>query len=192
MNKPAQYVDPATIDMNNYRVFYQTQINDYYVDRNGDILSMSRGNKKIKRLRKNSVMGYDVVALNRKTCTLFYVHRAVAIAWLPNPNNYAEVDHIDFNRRNNNVENLRWFSKSENLKSAWNAGRYDARVKQNRGENHHVSKLSDNKVRKIRNSKLTCKELAAKYGVSLSTISNIRTRRVWKHVTDSTTNLQNV
>lgn len=42
------------------------------------------------------------------------IHQLVAKAFLPNPNNYTEIDHIDRNTANNNVENLRWVSRSEN------------------------------------------------------------------------------
>ena len=42
------------------------------------------------------------------------VHRAVALAFIPNPKNLPEVDHIDNNPQNNCVENLRWVSSKEN------------------------------------------------------------------------------
>jgi hypothetical protein len=45
----------------------------------------------------------------------FYIHRLVAIAFIPNPNNKSDVDHIDGNKSNNNVSNLRWATHSENL-----------------------------------------------------------------------------
>lgn len=43
------------------------------------------------------------------------IHRLVARAFLPNPNSEFEVDHIDKNRTNNNVDNLRWVSHQENI-----------------------------------------------------------------------------
>lgn len=43
-----------------------------------------------------------------------YVHRLVADAFLPNPYNKTEIDHIDTDRSNNKVENLRWCTRSEN------------------------------------------------------------------------------
>jgi hypothetical protein len=55
--------------------------------------------------------GYKKVALHRKT---FRVHRLVAEAFIPNPNNKTMVDHIDNDKTNNNVNNLRWATNSEN------------------------------------------------------------------------------
>lgn len=43
------------------------------------------------------------------------IHQLVAEAFVPNPNNYTEIDHIDRNKRNNSKSNLRWVSRSENL-----------------------------------------------------------------------------
>lgn len=47
------------------------------------------------------------------------VHRLVAIAFIPNDEGFSEIDHIDRNKTNNNVENLRWCSrKTNNLNKA--------------------------------------------------------------------------
>lgn len=43
-----------------------------------------------------------------------YIHRLVAQAFIPNANNYSEIDHIDTCRDNNNSTNLRWCNRSQN------------------------------------------------------------------------------
>lgn len=60
--------------------------------------------------------GYLVVSLinesgDRKN---FYVHRLVADAFIPNPDELPQVDHIDYDRKNNRVNNLRWVTVAEN------------------------------------------------------------------------------
>ena len=45
-----------------------------------------------------------------------YVHRLVAEVYIPNPNNYETVDHINHDKHDNRVENLRWLTAEENSK----------------------------------------------------------------------------
>ena len=59
--------------------------------------------------------GYQAIVLKRK---IHLIHRLVAKVFIPNPQNLPEVDHIDNDKFNNTVDNLRWISRSENcLKS---------------------------------------------------------------------------
>lgn len=63
--------------------------------------------------------GYPRVALTTKGKTKYvHVHRLVAEAFIPNPNGYDTVDHIDGNKLNNNVENLQWLSRADNARKA--------------------------------------------------------------------------
>ena len=63
--------------------------------------------------------GYFSVGIRRKT---FMVHRLVALAFIPNPEQKPYVNHIDGNKLNNNVCNLEWNTYSENLKHAYANG----------------------------------------------------------------------
>ena len=81
-------------------------------------------NSKTNRILKpgDDKKGYKVINLyqNGKYKT-FKVHRLVGIAFLENPDNKPMIDHIDENKANNNVKNLRWATSSDNLV---NQGKY--------------------------------------------------------------------
>ena len=72
-------------------------------------------NKKGKILKQCKDKGYLRVVLWRNgKQTHFQVHRLVATAFIPNPNNLETVDHINHDRTDNRVENLRWLSHKNN------------------------------------------------------------------------------
>ncbi len=85
-----------------------------YIITNGGRVYNSRKNK---YLALSSKGGYKFISLSDgKKCKSFSVHRLVALLYLENPNNYLEVNHIDFDKTNNNVDNLEWISRSDNMK----------------------------------------------------------------------------
>ena len=50
------------------------------------------------------------------------VHRLVAETWIPNPNHYKEVNHINGDKSDNRVENLEWTTRSENIRHSYRTG----------------------------------------------------------------------
>lgn len=80
--------------------------------RNGKIFKI-----KGKGILKNHInkRGYNYVSLSKREKHKKYkVHRLVANAFIPNPGNKPFIDHIDGNKTNNNVNNLRWCTSKEN------------------------------------------------------------------------------
>jgi hypothetical protein len=66
-------------------------------------------------LKQANLNGYKIVGLRKKDFHKTYlVHVLIAKSFIENPHKKQFVDHIDTNRRNNNVSNLRWVTRLEN------------------------------------------------------------------------------
>lgn len=94
----------------------------YMVSNYGRVKSLDRRNN-INQLVKGRIMkleihksGYVSVGLSKngfvKRCL---VHRLVGQAFIPNPDNYPQIDHKDSDPLNNNVSNIRWVTPSQNV-----------------------------------------------------------------------------
>lgn len=97
----------------------------YSCDREGNIYSHynfgthTLSKEPIKRLSffHGTTSSYLQVSLSlEKKKRNYLVHRLIAKTWIPNSNNYSEVDHIDNNITNNKVENLQWVTRKINIK----------------------------------------------------------------------------
>lgn len=84
---------------------------NYSIDKNGVVV-----NTKTNRIMKQQTYhGYKYVQLNNDGKTkMLLVHRLVAMAFIPNPDNLPCVNHKDENKENNSVENLEWCTHSYN------------------------------------------------------------------------------
>lgn len=78
--------------------------------------------KPIKQLPNKSVLYMQVSLWKENKGMNYYVHRLAAEAFIPNPDNLPEVNHIDGNKQNNHVENLEWVSRASNARHAINTG----------------------------------------------------------------------
>ena len=100
----------------------------YEIDRQGNVYSIITTTSRRKGLIKqqDNGIGYQRVNLfdvNGKT-RKHYVHRLVAQAFIPNPENKPNINHIDCNLKNNSVDNLEWCTQSENIKHAVKLGHH--------------------------------------------------------------------
>lgn len=84
----------------------------FFVSTNGYIMAIKKKTNHIwfPTIVKNNV-GYSLVGVGKN---LSLLHRIVAKAFIPNSDNKPCIDHIDGNKDNNSIENLRWVTAKEN------------------------------------------------------------------------------
>ena len=112
--------------------------NRYIIYSNGIIWSIKR-NKFLKAsIQKNT--GYTRIGVDKKT---YRIHRLVAQAFIPNPNNFPEVNHKDKNKANNHIDNLEWCTHRENIEHSYGT-KYPGTYLHNRG-NKYIAQIVHNK-----------------------------------------------
>jgi hypothetical protein len=143
----------------------------------------------------------------------FSIHRLLAEHFIPNPNNYPEVNHKNGIKTDNRLENLEWCTHSYNCKHAVNTGLHKMRrgkenklygikrdrkivdkiraslltTLKNKGENHHNVLIEEKNVleiKKLLKEGQTHKNIASLFNVSVYCVSDISRGRSWKHLSD--------
>lgn len=92
---------------------------DIVVSTGGRVLSYKSG-KEHELKQCDNGRGYLTVSVGLRHPR--YVHRLVAETFIPNPNNYPEVNHLDGNKKNNHVSNLEWCTRKRNKLHACELG----------------------------------------------------------------------
>lgn len=119
-----------------------------------------------------------------------FVHRLVAEAFVPNPNNLPVINHIDENPENNYADNLEWCSVKYNVNYGDRAKKY---AEKTQGELHYMHKLTEDNVRQIKSEYKRgvkgcgMEYLGKKYGVHRMTIKAILIGQTWKHIKEVNT-----
>ena len=147
----------------------------YEVSNLGRVRSTSYKGTRILKPSLKSRYKIVVVCINQEK-VLKLVHRLVAEAFIPNPNNYSIVNHIDGNRKNNKVSNLEWCTPLYNTQHAKSHNLL------NRYEDRPAAKLTKEKVLLIPeliNLGATTDDLKNLFNVSRRCIDNIFEGKNW-------------
>lgn len=146
---------------------------NYCVSLEGNVYSL-KSNRFLKPFSDTS--GYQYIECYEFGLkTKFAIHRLVALAFIENPLGKKEVNHIDGDKRNNNVNNLEWVTPSENCVHAERTGLRNNATLSDEQVHNICAKLCDG----IRNS-----DIADMFGVSKAIVSDIKNKKTYKYISD--------
>lgn len=150
----------------------------YKINIEGEVFSLKQ---KIYLKQIKNGAGYLSVALwkNKKKQNK-RIHRLIAEAFIDNPLTKPQVNHIDGDKLNNSIKNLEWVTVSENAKHAFDIG-----LRSNKGEKNSQSKLKECdviEIRKLYSQGVSQKELASRFKIGQSRISDAVNRKTWKRL----------
>ena len=154
---------------------------DYLVSSEGAVRSVKRGKAKQLSLVLNAKRKYVYVSLQQEGRRKnFLLHRLVAEAFVENKDKAVntEVDHKDFDRKNNAASNLEWVSRKENMRRQAAAGRSAPQW----GHHSKRTKLSANDVAEIfslREKGKTQAEIAEVFSMKPCSINLILNKKRW-------------
>jgi hypothetical protein len=151
----------------------------YSIDQQGQIVN-KRGHIMKPQLDRHGY--YKLQFQIGRTCHHRYVHRLIAIAFLPNPEGKPVINHRNGVKTDNRIENLEWCTQGENLIHKYRAlGQTPIH-----GEAHSGSKLTNAEVIEIRKAltapTVNLSAIARKHGITPNVITGIRDGKKWKRI----------
>ena len=87
----------------------------YEITNNGRCRSLLMRKKELKPLEDRNGYLHYILTDSESKRHLCFVHRLVALNFIPNPDNLPEINHKDENKKNNNVDNLEWCDRKYNI-----------------------------------------------------------------------------
>lgn len=142
----------------------------YQISNKGNVVSIKNSEPLLIK-QQNHSSGYKQVKLCKpKAISIQKVHRLVAKAFIDNPENKPQVNHINGVKTDNRAENLEWNTALENTRHAFENGLVNVY-----GENHRTSKLTDKEAEFILNNykSFTLSELSIRFKVSEACVRDI-------------------
>jgi hypothetical protein len=165
------------------KIFINNEIKTHYKVSNKGKVKNSLTNKRLSPGKdKDGYLQVIIYDVNGKAWTR-KIHRLVALAFIPNPKNYPEINHINGDKTDNSVKNLQWVTRKENMEHAWKIGL--ARATRLYGEKNPKNKFSEKQIHhvcELLEKDYSVKDINKHTGVSKSIIRGIKNGVIWKHI----------
>lgn len=153
---------------------------DYIVNKDGEVVSFARQTPRVlSPIRIGDYEGYQIAhddGVTRKV----YRHRLVLRAWRGEPPEGHEARHLDGDRSNNSLGNLRWGTRSQNHRDKHRHGTAAT------GEKNPMSRLNERDVREMRrlyaSGDYSYSQLADRWDVATMTAYRAVTGETWSHL----------
>jgi hypothetical protein len=142
----------------------------YFVTPDGKVYSTNgKWDKSLKQLRHSlDRRGYHRVTLCGPIRRKLSIHRLVAEAYVPNPDNLPQVDHLDGDKHNNCIDNLQWVNNEENASRAFS-------------KQHHLLNVNTGETLVVYNLKKWCRDNDVSHSCLYKTLPNKgRVRKSYK------------
>lgn len=163
--------------MNRYRIIPIEKIEKWYdISNQGYLVSKSTG--KYVYGTKNKY-GYLFIYFKELRAS-FLVHRIIISKFIPNiDESILQVNHKDLNKANNKLDNLEWVNSKQNVTHSYSNQKYRQKKPKFLDENNVIA------LYKELMSGGSTTELSKKYGISKSTVTEIKYKKVYKDILDT-------
>lgn len=176
--------EPIGFTNGHYEVSNKCNVRCWYDYRNGKERKLDVP-VTVKQTKKEAY--YPIVSIrisiNNRTCK--GVHVLAATAFIPNPLNLPEVNHLDGDKSNCQLSNFEWSTHADNIKHAWDNGLIKTPV----GKRWFNRLYSDEQIMDIYVTE-SWQEIRDKYGIANSSIQRIKSGETWKHLTGGKNNIK--
>lgn len=159
------------------RIYLNNEESKYFITEKGKVISTAyKGAKGYHRVLKDSPDNdkYRIITLNHKGKKYTRkIHRLVAEAFIPNPDNLPQVNHIDGDKCNNCVENLEWVDCASNIHHA-----IDHKLRYSISNSNKILAVCD----MLESTDKTFKSIAEECGVSKGVVTRVKEKKAWKNI----------
>jgi len=168
--------------------FFEGKVRKYAISNFGRVMSFTGNFKNCKILKTSNIKGYVCISLVMKSGKYFkpYIHKLVAEKFLENKNGHQKVIHLNHNKKDNKVSNLKWASGEEVVAHQKESPNWQLYLKNrdnvNRITNSKLTTTEVMRIKKMLNRNVMKKTIAKRFKISAMQVTRIANGESWSSV----------